>query len=49
MSREGDSGGDVEAQMPRRHEHKGGKINIFETPNTRELIASTLLFHVSSM
>ena len=35
-----DSGG--EAQMPRRHDHKGGKINIFEPLNSRELMASPL-------
>ena len=28
--------------MPRRHEHKGGKINRFEPLKTRELMASPL-------
>ena len=28
--------------MSKRHEHKGGKINRFEPPNTRELMASPL-------
>ena len=42
MSREGDSDSGGEPQMPRRHEHKGGKINRFERPNTRELMASPL-------
>ena len=32
MSEEEDSG--HEAQMPRRHDHKGGKINRFEPLNT---------------
>ena len=40
MSEGEDSG--VEAQMPRRHDHKGGKINIFEPLNTRELMTSPL-------
>ena len=40
MSEGEDSG--VEAQMPRRHDHKGGKINRFETINTRELMVSPL-------
>ena len=31
-----------EAQMPRRHDHKVGKINSFEPLNTRELMASPL-------
>ena len=42
MSEEGDSGSGGEAQIPRRHEHKGGKINIFEPINTKELMASPL-------
>ena len=37
-----DSGSGGEAQIPRRHEHKGGNINIFEPPNTRELMTSPL-------
>ena len=37
-----DSGIGGEAQIPRRHEYKGGKINRFEAPNTRELMASPL-------
>ena len=40
MSEGEDSG--VEAQMPRRHDHKGGTINRFETLNTKELMASPL-------
>ena len=43
MSAEGeDSGNGGEAQMQRRHEHKGGNINRFEPLNTRELMASPL-------
>ena len=42
MPEEGDSGSGVEAQMPRRHDHKGGKINRFEPITTRELMASPL-------
>ena len=40
MSEDSVSGG--EAQIPGRHEHKGGKVNIFEPPNTREIMASPL-------
>ena len=43
MSEEGDSGSGVKAQIPRRHDHKEGKINIFEPLNTRELMASPLI------
>ena len=38
---EGEGSG-MEAQIPRRHDHKGGKINIFEPLNKRELIESPL-------
>ena len=40
MSEGEDSGS--EAQMPRRHDHEGGKINIFEPITTREIMASSL-------
>lgn len=40
MSAGEDSG--VEAEMPRRHDHKGGKRNMFEPINIRELMASPL-------
>ena len=43
MSREGDSGSEGEGQMPRRHQHKGGKINRFETLKTLELMASSMI------
>ena len=42
MSEEEDSGTVDEAQIPRRHDHKGGKINRFEPINTREIMASSL-------
>ena len=42
MSEEGDNGSGSEAQMPKRHDDKGGKINRFEPLNTRELMASPL-------
>ena len=31
--------------MPRRHDHKGGKINRFEHLNTREFMASPLTIY----
>ena len=37
-----DSGSGGEGKMPRKQGHNGGKINIFEPPNTRELLASPL-------
>ena len=40
MSKDNGSGG--EAQMQMRHDHKGGKINIFEPLNTKELMSSPL-------
>ena len=42
MSREGDSGSGEEGQVPRRHQHRGGRINRFEPINTMELNASPL-------
>ena len=44
MSEEEDSGMVGEAQMPRRHDHKGGKINRFEPIITRELMTSPITF-----
>ena len=35
----------MESQIPRRHDHKGGKINRFEPLNTRELMASPLTIY----
>ena len=32
MSREGDNGSDIEPQMPRKHEHKGGPLTIPHHP-----------------
>ena len=42
MSREGDSGSGEEGQVPRRHQHRGGRINRFEPLNTMDLNASPL-------
>ena len=43
MSEEEDSGIVGEAQMPRRNDHKGGKINGFESITTRELMSYPLI------
>ena len=32
----------MEEKMPKRHDHKGGRINIFEPLNTWELMASPI-------
>ena len=40
MSKSEDNGG--EAQIPRRNDHKGGKIKKFEPITTRELMTSPL-------
>ena len=42
MLEEGDNGSGGEAQIPRRHDHKGGNINRFEPLSTRELMSSPL-------
>ena len=42
MSRKGDSGSGEEGQVPRRHQHKGGRINRFESLNKMELNSSPL-------
>lgn len=42
MSREGGNGSEEEGQVPRRHQHRGGRINRFEPQNTMELNASPM-------